>query len=176
MARLTKDDWIKEGFKILSEFAQNKLRILYLCQRLKVTRGSFYHHFKSIEEYITALMETWQEDNTLKLIRHSNVSNDPNEKMQILTKEIAMSDQRVEAAIRSWSYYHPIVKQKLQKVDEIRVAFLQSVFEQLGFEKELAYKKGMIDYAILIGMQQLNPDLSPAEQQEFFELSYHPEK
>ena len=31
MARLSKEDWLEEGFRLLSEFAQDKLRIAYLC-------------------------------------------------------------------------------------------------------------------------------------------------
>jgi len=172
MARLTKKDWIDEGYKILSEFAQDKLKILYLCQRLKVTRGSFYHHFKSIEDFVSELMKSWEEENTLKLIRISNKGNHPVERMKMLASEIAKSNQYIEASIRSWSYYHPIVKQHLSKVDNIRLSYLQGVFETLGFEEDKAYKKGVLNYAMLIGIQQLNPNLKPHEMEELFEL-YH---
>ena len=172
MARLTREDWIAEGFKILSEFAQDKLKILYLCQRLKVTRGSFYHHFKSIEDYINALMEAWQEENTLQLIRNSKEGQTAYEKMDIINAQVAASNFKLEASIRSWSYYHPIVKQYVDKADTTRLAFLQDIFMLLGFEKELAYKKGMLDYAVLIGIQQLKPNLKPEELQELFKLYY----
>ena len=172
MARVTKKDWIIEGFNILSAFAQDKLRISYLCERLKVTRGSFYHHFKSIEEYIQALMEAWEEENTLQLIRDSQVGQTPFEKMDILNNQVTKSNQRLEAAIRSWSFYHPIVKQHLDKVDKIRLSFLQGIFEQLGFEKEVAAQKGLLDYAVLIGIQQLRPNISADEMQTLFKLYY----
>lgn len=175
MARLSKKDWIEEGYKILSEFAQDKLKILYLCQRLKVTRGSFYHHFKSIDDFIQELMKNWEEENTLKLIRISNKNDHPVIKMKTLASEIAKSNQSLEASIRSWSYYHPIVKQHMEKVDMIRLNYVQAVFEDLGFEKEKASKKAFLNYATLIGMQQLNPKLRAEEMEELFELYNEPD-
>lgn len=175
MARLTKKDWIEEGYKILSEFAQDKLKILYLCKRLKVTRGSFYHHFTSIDDFIQALMKNWEEENTLNLIRISNKNEHPVLKMKTLAHQIAQSNQRLEASIRSWSYYHPIVKQHIEKVDTIRLNYVQAVFEALGFEERKSKQKAFLNYATLVGMQQLNPNLKAQEMEELFELYNEPD-
>ena len=56
MPKLSKEDWLEKGFEILSEFNQDKLRIQYLCDRLGVTKGSFYHHFQGIQGYISELL------------------------------------------------------------------------------------------------------------------------
>ena len=104
MARLSKEDWLEEGFKLLSEFAQNKLRIALLCDRLGVTRGSFYHHFESIENYVEALMQRWEKQNTLDAIEVAQAGNSPLERMDLLNQKVAQANQKVEAAIRSWSF------------------------------------------------------------------------
>ncbi|MEL7340174.1 MAG: TetR/AcrR family transcriptional regulator, partial [Bacteroidota bacterium] len=101
MARLSKEDWLAEGFKVLSEFAQHKLRILYLCERLGVTRGSFYHHFESIEDYIEQLMQSWEQQNTLQLIELANTAEGPKERFQKLNEMVVSLDQSIETAIRS---------------------------------------------------------------------------
>ncbi len=173
MAKLTVADWLEEGFSILSEFAQNKLRILYLCERLKVTRGSFYHHFNSIEHYITELMNSWEKSCTLECIRHSNQAKSPEQRLELLLKRIMKANQSIEEAIRSWSFYHPIVKTHLKKVDEIRIAYLQGIFEEMGMGKELSEKRAQLDYALLVGLQQLFPAITAKEMAVFFKEQRH---
>jgi len=43
--RLSVDDWIQAGFSILAEGDPAALRVERLCERLRVTKGSFYWHF-----------------------------------------------------------------------------------------------------------------------------------
>ena len=178
MARLSKEDWLQEGFKILAEFAQDKLRMQYLCDRLQVTRGSFYHHFKGIEDYIGQLMNSWEQQNTLELIQGANKGGSPEERMEILTMLIGESNQVVEAAIRSWSFYHPIVQQHLKKVDEVRITYLTELFKEMGIDDERAGIKALLDYATLVGIQQLFPEVSKDELSRLWEvqrqISLHP--
>ncbi|MEO1261349.1 MAG: TetR/AcrR family transcriptional regulator [Bacteroidota bacterium] len=170
MARLTKQDWLKEGFKILAEFAQNKLRILYLCDRLQVTKGSFYHHFKNIDHYIAELMKAWEEENTLGFIEVANKGQSPEDKMELLNSQVIQANQAVETSIRSWSFYHPVVKEYLNKVDKTRLAFLQGIFEEMGNDKTRSGYLAKLEYALLIGVQQLFPDISRKEMEALYQV------
>ena len=170
MARLTKNDWLKEGFKILGEFAQNKLRILYLCDRLQVTKGSFYHHFRNIDDYITELMKRWEEENTLGFIEVVSRGHSPEEKMELLNSQVIQARQSIETSVRSWSFYHPIVKEHLTRVDKTRLAFLQGIFEEMGNGKRRSAYLAKIEYALLIGVQQLFPDISKKEMEALYQV------
>jgi len=170
LARLSREDWLEEGIKILSEFAQDKLRILYLCERLKVTRGSFYHHFESIDDYISSLMKKWEEENTFEFIRHSDKGIDARERMEILANRVGDAQQSVEASIRSWSFYNPLVKEHLNRVDQERLAYLRGIFKDLGYDKKKVKVMAMIDYGLLIGIQQLNPDISKKEMEKIYNV------
>ncbi len=170
MPRLNKQDWLKEGFKILGEFAQNKLRILYLCDRLSVTKGSFYHHFKNIDDYIAELMKAWEEENTLDFIKEASKGTTPEEKMERLNLQVVQTKQAIETSIRSWSFYHPVVKEHLLRVDKTRLAFLQGIFEEMGNERDSAMKLAKLEYAILIGLQQLFPNISAKEMEAIYEV------
>lgn len=170
MARLSKEDWLKEGFKVLSEFAQHKLRILYLCERLGVTRGSFYHHFESIEDYIEQLMQSWEQQNTLQLIELANTGEGPKERFQKLNEMVISLDQSIETAIRSWSLYHPSVGKSLQKVDDLRLKYLEGLFAQLGLGTEEAQHRATLEYAILIGIQQLFPRYKEEQLAALFQV------
>ena len=174
MERLSREDWLEEGFQVLSEFAQDKLKILYLCERLGVTRGSFYHHFEGIEDYIEKLMEEWESRNTLGFIETANRGKTPKEQLKILGELSSKIDQKMEAAIRSWSYYNTTVKNYIRRVDESRIKYLNGIFLKLGFAKKRAQAKARLDYATLVGVQQLFLDLKQSEYdrvyQEYLEM------
>ena len=55
--RLSADDWIDAGFAVLADSGPNGLRVDALCDRLNVTKGSFYWHFTDMPAYRSALVE-----------------------------------------------------------------------------------------------------------------------
>lgn len=170
MSRLSKYDWILEGEQILREFAQDKIKILYLCERLKVTRGSFYHHFESIEDYIIELLKHWKQTQTASYIELAEQEHDVKLKSEKLNELVFNGDHAVEAAIRSWSFYQPKVKVFLDEVDEIRLSFLKVLFVEFGLKEEEAIQFAKIEYATLIGLQQLNPQVSKEELASLFKF------
>jgi AcrR family transcriptional regulator len=58
-SRLSVDDWVQEGFRVLAEDGVKALTLGNLCTRLGVTKGSFYWHFSDMTAYRTALVDTW---------------------------------------------------------------------------------------------------------------------
>lgn len=58
-SRLTRDDWIDAAWTALSEGSIDTVKVDRLAKRLKVTRGSFYWHFKKREELIDAVVDRW---------------------------------------------------------------------------------------------------------------------
>lgn len=170
MSRLNKTDWFAEGLRILSEFAQDKIKILYLCKRLGVTRGSFYHHFASIDEYIDALMTHWSETNTSDFIKAADQATSPVERIQILNEMVIEADIAVEAAIRSWSYYNEIVRRKLKMVDSVRLGYLKQIFLDMEMDETTAASLANIEYALLVGVQQLFPQASKEEIRSLYEV------
>lgn len=171
MPRLSKIDWLDEGFKILGEFAQDKLKIAYLCERLCVTRGSFYHHFESIDSYISELLKEWAEQNTLELIRASDDEDtEPEKRMETLTRLIISRNHAVEAAIRSWGFYNKIVSEYLLQVDKKRIKHLQKIFKGMGLSSKEALTMGKLEYATLIGIQQMSPRIKAKEMTKLYQF------
>ena len=168
MKRKSKKEWLEEGFRILAEFNQDKLRIQYLCERMGVTRGSFYHHFEGINGYVEALMEAWKEENTLAFIDKANTSMDPKEKMELLNGQVVQTNQAVESGIRSWSFYHPIVAKAIKEVDHIRINYIRQLFLDMGLGEELAGYYAQMEYALLVGVQILFPNIQEEEMKKMY--------
>lgn len=167
---LSKKSWLAEGFALLAEFSQDKLTIQYLCTRLKVTRGSFYHHFSGIENYIQEMMEAWEEENTHLLVKEANTGSSAEESMELLAKAVSSKNQSIEAAIRSWSFYQPTVARHLAKVDQLRLTYLKQLHLKMGRSDEQANLIADLDYATLIGVQQLYPNIADEKMKALWQL------
>ncbi len=167
---LSKRQWLEEGFALLSEFSQDKLTIQYLCDRLKVTRGSFYHHFQGINGYIKDLMTAWEEENTHMMVKEANVGNTPEESMELLAKAIMTRKQSIEAAIRSWSFYQPTVAEHMAKVDKLRLGYLHSLYLKMGLSEEESSLRADLDYGTLIGIQQLYPQIADEKMKALWQM------
>src|SRR6186997_2442817 len=68
--RLSKSDWIDHGLNTLTEQGPGGLKVGPMATRLKVSRGSFYWHFRDIADFRAALLHAWQERLTEQVIRN----------------------------------------------------------------------------------------------------------
>jgi AcrR family transcriptional regulator len=62
--RLAREDWLETGLQLLGSEGEKALTIERLCQVAGRTKGSFYHHFKSYDDFVNALLEYWQSECT----------------------------------------------------------------------------------------------------------------
>src|SRR4051812_12028417 len=60
MARVSKEDWISKGLDVLSRDGYHAIRIDWLCSKFRITKGSFYHHFESLQDYERHLLKFWE--------------------------------------------------------------------------------------------------------------------
>ena len=71
MTRLNKTAWFEQGFNLLKAGGAAELTIENLTKRLNITKGSFYHHFKSRQDYSEKLLEFWEEKQTFDIFEIS---------------------------------------------------------------------------------------------------------
>ena len=53
--RLAADDWLRAAFEIMVEEGIGGVKVPRLCERLGVTKGSFYWHFADVDAFLGAL-------------------------------------------------------------------------------------------------------------------------
>ena len=59
--QLDREAWIKASLAILAEKGLDGIRVEVLAKRLKVTKGSFYWHFKDRRDLLDAVLKTWKD-------------------------------------------------------------------------------------------------------------------
>lgn len=168
----TKEDWFSLGMQSLSKYGEESLRVEKLCKELKVTKGSFYHHFKNIEVYIIELMKYWELTKTENIINAANAENSFVQKIQKLNHLVLKQDHLVEVRIRAWGIRNRKVHDFIEHIDEKRIAYLKSLYLEKKYTDEEADCLAKLEYAAFVGMQQLFLNLPIEEKIKISEKFY----
>jgi AcrR family transcriptional regulator len=165
---LTRAAYFDAAFELLAERGQDGLTIAALCQRLGVTKGSFYHHFADFEGFVDGLLEHWAAEHATRLIALSESMTDPQERMDLLRGIAVGLPHGAEAAIRAWSWSNERVAAVQRDVDRARLAHLTAATIDTGSDPERARLLATIALSTLIGLQQLERPARPKAMEEVF--------
>jgi AcrR family transcriptional regulator len=159
--RKSKDDWLKAGLKMLGLVGLGGLTIQRLAHKLRLTKGSFYHHFASIADYKRQLIAYWA-DQTLATA--ATVPADPAAGLALLDAVMAEAFNPAtgpEIAIRAWAQQDGKVRPYLEKVDEARREFVFQIFLSLSGDVIQAGRMADLLFAMQIGSSMALPRYSP---------------
>ena len=151
------------GFRALTAEGPSGLRVEAIARDLKVSKGSFYWHFKDAPALKTAMLTHWVTRATEAIIGSvSKKSPDARERLQLLvamaTEDIdgPYGGRLVEAAIRDWARFDKEVAATVIEVDRARLDFLEALFSGIGEPAPARRIKANLLYASLIGLQHLS--------------------
>lgn len=170
MSRLSKEDWLQAGLELLADYDQSHINIQHLCDYLDITRGSFYHHFASMSAYTKELLSYWQEENTEVLLDAAQILKAGVAAKDIMQNLLPVAHRRAELSLRSWSYYNQQVKSHIDKMDGLRLDYLSEAYQRQGMPPEYAHRLAKIQYAVLLGLQQLHPEMATEELQDIYQF------
>ena len=133
--RLTRQDWIDTALELLSLSGICAVTVDRLAANLRITRGSFYHHFADREDLLRAVLEHWAQQWTYKIREQvTALGLDPSTTLLALMNTIRNNRAAdYDAPIRAWALHDPLARDVVMQVDEVRLDFIQSQFQALGF-------------------------------------------
>ena len=166
--RLRPSAYFETGLDLLAEQGFRGLTIAALCERLGVTKGSFYHHFRDMAEFVDQLLEHWAREHASRLIALSESITDPTERYDLLEGIAVGLPHGAEAAIRAWSWTNETVAAVLRKVDAARLDHLTESGVAAGESPERARLMALISLGVLVGVQQLERPASTATMRDVF--------
>ena len=163
--RLTRQDWINAALQLLSEAGIGAVSVEQLATSLGITRGSFYHHFTDREDLLRALLEYWAKRWTYE-VRDQLAALGLDAGTMLLALMRAIRGNRAadyDAPIRAWALHDPMARDVLQEVDEVRLEFIRSQFEGLGFAGLDAENRARLFLYYEMAAPGVFPPLSPEE-------------
>lgn len=152
--RVTADDWIQAGFDVLAEGGPNALRIGRLCDRLDVTKGSFYWHFTDMRAYRAALAATWGnlQDDRRRLFDNMRDA-DPRTRLAVMMRTLVCPDHwTLERAMRVWALTDETVRASVQRSDARVLGAVREALVGHGFDQEEADLRSAVLFAAGVGL------------------------
>jgi len=159
--RLTAERYFEEALELLGEQGSQALTIAALCERLDVTKGSFYHHFGGMPTFVDELLAYWEREHSERLIELSQAQPDSSLRITSLTEFAVNLPHASESAIRAWGRSSPDVAAVVERVDGHREEHVIESLVALGLLRERACVLGRLALDLLIGIQTREVPPSP---------------
>jgi len=161
-SQLTAGDWIKAAFRALSTGGVQAIRAEAIARDINTTKGSFYWHFRDVPALKSAMLDHWRHHATEEIIAaNTGGAADPETRLHHLIAQVtdgrgtAYGGVRTEAAMREWARVDRDVAKAVREVDQRRLAYLQSIASDLGYDEDGSAKAAQLLYAGLIGLEYL---------------------
>ncbi len=155
--RLTRTAWIDSGVDVLRTQGADALKAEPMARHMKTTKGSFYWHFKDVEDFQGGILTLWEQAAIVELSRLLEEETGGVACFQALAQSLAdpAKDNVIllsEPAVRAWSTNAAIAKEVVSRVDDARLSVLKTVLKRIGIANtEVAH----MVYGATIGMSMI---------------------
>lgn len=136
-----------------------RVRVEALARTLRITRGSFYWHFRSRKALLDSLLEDWRVRNTAPfLAAAADERRSGEDKFRAIVNvwlDESEYDPAYDAAIREWARTSAPVANLVRRVDRRRIALLAGICRELGCDPQEAEIRARITYFHQVGYYAL---------------------
>ena len=126
---------------------------MVIAERMGVTSGSFYWHFKNLRDLLDSLLEFWERELTdsvmeaAKTFRGSPEDRILNLMLQVIEEDAAIYDH----AVSLWARNDPRAKEVFDRTLQKRFDFACWMFKEAGFTERQSRVRGRLMVAYLMG-------------------------
>lgn len=130
---LQRNDWLKAARLALLRGGAEAVRVEKLARDLRVTKGSFYWHFRDREELLEILLREWEEELFNDIIPRLNGRRGHEALqllLQLLVQQVPLSEQGIlpsDAAMYTWAAVSPDIARRVNRAEKRRIALLKRV-------------------------------------------------
>ena len=156
--RLTPEDWVRGALRILQERGVSGVKVTVLAERLGVTSGSFYWHFKGLPDLHATLLEYWERELTDAIVDQAKAIKGvgPERILQLMTEIVEFEVASLDHAISVWARSDPKVRETYERTLQKRFDFAGWMFSGAGFPQPEAALRGRLMVAYLMGESSTN--------------------
>ena len=152
---MTPHDYFAAGQALLAEGGIHAVTIANVCTRLGTTKGSFYHHFRNIDEFHERLLDDWYTEHIARRKAVVDAEADPLRRLDALRRFGVDRRHDTEAAIRAWARRSPRAAEVQRRIDNNRRTYLAKTCRALGIDRRQADAFAELGVLIIAGSQNL---------------------
>lgn len=136
--RLSRDDWIDAALDALVADGIEGVRIDRLCRDLRVTKGSFYHHFDGRDGLLEALAAYWADISPRQaVVVVDSFQDDAMKQLIEVARLVADRDiGRRDHAMRAWAAADQRAARAVQRADRKILRVLEKIMAGLGVPED----------------------------------------
>lgn len=159
-SRLGREDWIGAARRALIRAGVGEVKVDVLARALRVTRGSFYWHFKDRDDLLCALLASWVHTNTepFQRVLKADTSNPVVQYRRFLEIWIRATefDPAYDSAVRDWARTSSEAAARVSRADETRMAILRDILRRMGYGAVEAEVRARVTYYHQVGYYALH--------------------
>jgi AcrR family transcriptional regulator len=160
-SRLAPADWCDAGLALLRDEGMAALTVDRMCTALGRTKGSFYHHFRDLDAFLTRLLVRWEETYTDAPIAFAGAADALDQRAARLDDAVERLDHRLEVAVRAWALRDPRARAAVARIDARRMAYLTDLHTAVHADR--ARESARLEYLAFVGAQHVSAMMSPAD-------------
>ncbi len=176
MAKVSKQQWIEQAMALLAASGHQGVTLQALLDKLGVSHGSFYHHFKNRQALTDAMLAHWEQSMTLDILQTTSEITALSQRVDSLInsgQDLFALQLPLEIAIRNWAQTDEGVKAVMQRVDRLRRKHCQTLAALAVADTQRAKVLGNLIHAVFVGSQQSLPAYSAKETQAVYRELQH---
>jgi len=155
-ATATAADWSEAALHLIAESGLSAVTVETVANRLGVTKGSFYWHFRGRSELLAAALGMWEQRTTTDIIKGLEMETSARRRLEFLLQAASQPPRpRSMVAALAEGLADPIVKDVLTRVTSARIGYVEACYRELGAAPALARSKAVFAYAAYRGLLQL---------------------
>ena len=134
---LTPRDWLEAGQSLLRRGGLKALKLRPLAEELRVSTGSFYHHFADFDAYQGQLATYFAEAQISDLIDAlERATADPIDRIRLLGQTVRRrGSSRLAIAMRAWAESDERARRAVERHDLLMLDFLARCLTAAGFDR-----------------------------------------
>ena len=160
--------WLDEGIKRIADRGLSGLNISEIAESIDISKSSFYHYFNTKEEYLEQLLEYWEEEGTVRIIKSFLLMPEQENPVYNLIKgvfELNFTNECVLQHLRISMKQNPLIESKVNQVEKMRISFIATLINKQGLSsKEALHKSNQVYIHFLGSLALCNLQKPSAEQ------------
>jgi AcrR family transcriptional regulator len=159
--RLNRSDFLNMGLDVLAAEGPRALTAARMAREMNVTTGSFYWHFKTVDEFCEELKSFWRDDIVVGIINDAREqAKSPGDVLEEIGRIIRQRrTDRYDMAMRNWARSDRSADEAVRAADSLRGELIAGVLKDAGASKAQARDKSNLLGAAWVGSQDMqDPD------------------
>jgi AcrR family transcriptional regulator len=156
--RMTREAWIRAAYGALESGGIEAVQIEPLCRALRVSKGSFYWHFRDRAALLMTLLDHWSSQSSGFRLESERSSRAAERLERLAETYAAAAGQRADLAIMRWAARDPRIRARVSRVLERRLHHVAGLLEAHGHPAgEAAWRAQVIAYAYMGWLDRAGP-------------------